>query len=115
MHIAYTPGPGGRVLGLSKLARIADMFARRLQVQERLTRQVAEALEGVLGSSGEGGTGVAVVAECAHLCMAMRGVRKAGAVTLTESVRGVFAEDRERRREVLAMLVGSPRAGGGGL
>lgn len=113
MHIAYTPGPGGRVLGLSKLARVADMFARRLQVQERLTRQVAEALEGVLG--GDEGTGVAVVAECAHLCMAMRGVRKAGAVTLTESVRGVFAEDRERRREVLAMLVGAPRAGDGGL
>lgn len=75
------------------------MFARRLQVQERLTCQVAETLERVLDASG-----VAVAGECTHLCMAMRGVQKVGAVTVTESMRGVFREDLEKQRHVMAML-----------
>lgn len=103
MHIAYLPGPSGRVIGLSKLARLANLFARRLQVQERLTRQVAEALERVLG----GAAGVAVVGECTHLCMAMRGVRQAGAVTRTESLRGVFKkEDTDGRVQVVQAMLG---------
>lgn len=97
MHIGYIPD--GRVLGLSKLARIADIFARRLQVQERLTGQVADAVQRVLRPLG-----VAVVAECAHLCMAMRGVRRQGATTLTQSMSGVFRDSPEHQARFWALL-----------
>ena len=82
-HIGYIPGEGGRVTGLSKLARLVDMYAKRPQIQERLTSQVADALDRVLSPRG-----VIVVMECEHLCMSMRGVRKPGARTVTSTVRG---------------------------
>src|SRR5664280_1458289 len=82
-HVAYIPGRNGRVVGLSKIARLVDVYARRPQVQERLTTQVAHALLTRLGARG-----VLVVVECEHLCMSMRGVRKPGAMTVTSAVRG---------------------------
>jgi GTP cyclohydrolase IA len=85
-HIAYQPG-GGRVTGLSKLARVVDVLAHRPQMQERLTEQLADTIMGELGAEG-----VAVVVECAHLCLAVRGVRKRGALTVTTSCRGALAE-----------------------
>ena len=91
-HIAYVPR-NGRVLGLSKLARISDIFARRLQVQERLTTQIAELLfHGELQPKG-----VMVVIEAMHLCMIMRGIKKPGATTITSAVRGVFRSDERTR------------------
>src|SRR5580704_15085798 len=86
-HVAYIPGSDGRITGLSKLARLVDGFSRRLQVQERLTTQIADALQGALAPRG-----VLVVVEAEHLCMSMRGVHKPGAVTVTSAVRGQFRD-----------------------
>jgi GTP cyclohydrolase I len=97
-HIAYIPDHG-RIVGLSKLARIADNFARRPQIQERLTTQIAELLyEGIKAR------GVMVVVECEHLCMAMRGIRKPGAKTITSAVRGIFRTDQRTRAEAMALI-----------
>jgi GTP cyclohydrolase I len=96
-HVAYIPD--GRVIGLSKVPRIVDVFARRLQVQERLTTQVAETLEAKLRPLG-----VAVVIEATHLCMAMRGVEKQNSVTVTSAMRGVFHRDPRTRAEFLELI-----------
>ncbi len=95
-HVAYIPD--GHIVGLSKLARVVDVFARRLQVQERLTDQVADALEEVLRPKGVG-----VVLEAAHFCMMMRGVEKQNSSTLTSSLRGVFRTDAATRDEFLRL------------
>ncbi|MGP6174635.1 GTP cyclohydrolase I FolE [Corynebacterium sp. A21] len=100
-HIGYIPGADGRVTGLSKLARLADMYAKRPQVQERLTSQVADALMDRLGAHS-----AIVVIECEHLCMAMRGVRKPGAMTTTSAVRGGFKSNAASRAEVLTLIRG---------
>lgn len=97
-YIAYLPS-GGRVTGLSKLARTVDVFARRPQLQERLTSQIADALVEHLQPRG-----VAVLIEGEHLCMRVRGARKNDAEMVTTAMRGVYTEDRELRREVLALL-----------
>ncbi len=101
-HIAYIPGADGRITGLSKLARVVDGFARRPQVQERLTTQVADALALALNPRG-----VLVVIEAEHLCMGMRGVRKPGAITVTSAVRGIFKENASTRAEAMG-LIGVP-------
>ena len=98
-HIGYIPGTEGKVTGLSKLARLADLYAKRPQVQERLTAQIADALVEKLGASA-----VIVVLECEHLCMAMRGIRKAGAITTTSAVRGGFETSAASRAEVLSLI-----------
>lgn len=98
-HVAYVPGPEGRFTGLSKLARLVDGYARRLQVQERLTAQVADAIEAKLGAAG-----VVVVVEAEHLCMTVRGVRKPGAFTVTSAVRGIYAHDAAARAEVMSFI-----------
>jgi len=103
IHIAYVPDQC--VIGLSKLARIAQMYARRLQVQERLTRQIAEALTEVLRPQG-----VAIVIEASHCCMAMRGVEKAGAVTTTSCLRGLFLNDSRKLQEFMALIQKDVRA-----
>ncbi|MBG6287055.1 GTP cyclohydrolase I FolE [Pseudomonas nitroreducens] len=96
-HVAYIPT--GRVLGLSKVARIVDMFARRLQIQENLTRQVAEAIQQVTGAAG-----VAVVIEAQHMCMMMRGVEKQNSVMSTSVMLGAFRESANTRQEFLQLL-----------
>lgn len=98
-HIGYIPGPDGKVTGLSKLARLADLYAKRPQVQERLTGQIADALVDKLDAQA-----VIVVIECEHLCMAMRGIRKPGAVTTTSAVRGGFQHNAASRSEVLSLI-----------
>ncbi|MCX5738481.1 MAG: GTP cyclohydrolase I FolE [Proteobacteria bacterium] len=97
MHVAYIPD--GRIVGLSKLPRMVGMFARRLQVQERLTTDVAGALETVLRPKG-----VAVVAESIHLCMMMRGVQQQNAFAITSSLRGEFADDPKTRAEFMELI-----------
>lgn len=97
MHIGYIPD--GRVLGLSKLARLAEMFSRRLQVQERLTKQVAQAISEVLRPQGVG-----VVMQSSHLCMAMRGVQKVGSTTITSCMLGCMRSCATNREEFLAFL-----------
>ncbi|MDX1394357.1 MAG: GTP cyclohydrolase I FolE [Gemmatimonadota bacterium] len=95
-HVAYIPD--GRIVGLSKLPRIVDVFARRLQVQERLTEQIAQAIEDVLKPQGVG-----VVIEAVHLCMMMRGVEKQNSRTITSAVRGLFRRDQRTREEFLRL------------
>jgi GTP cyclohydrolase IA len=97
VHVAYLPGE--RIIGLSKIPRIVDLYARRLQVQERITEQVAEALMQLLQPRG-----VLVLAEARHLCMAMRGVEKQHSATATRALRGVYAHDAAARQEVLSMI-----------
>jgi len=98
-HVAYIPN--GKVIGLSKIPRLVDVFARRLQVQERLTLQVAETIRDRVGPLGVG-----VVMEATHLCMAMRGVEKQNSVTTTSAMLGVFREDARTRHEFIELLQG---------
>jgi GTP cyclohydrolase IA len=104
-HVGYIPNEKGQLTGLSKLARLVDLYARRPQVQERMTSQIADGLMSVLEPSG-----VIVVIEAEHLCMAMRGVRKPGAKTVTSAVRGSFRDNTGTRAEAISLLVGR-RAG----
>ena len=104
-HIGYIPNARGQITGLSKLARLVDLYARRPQVQERMTSQIADALMNVLDP-----TGVIVVIEAEHLCMAMRGVRKPGAKTVTSAVRGIFRDSTVTRAEAMSLIVGRPGA-----
>lgn len=99
-HIAYIP-KGGRIVGLSKLARIAEIFARRLQVQERLTQQIAQTLFDELKPLG-----VMVVVEAEHTCMTLRGVKKPGAITITSAVMGGFRRDSRTRAEAMSLIKG---------
>jgi GTP cyclohydrolase IA len=99
--VGYIPGRDGRITGLSKLARLVELYARRPQVQERLTTQVADAVARKLEPRG-----VIVVIEAEHLCMAMRGVRKPGSRTLTSAVRGIFQTDSRTRAEALGLILG---------
>lgn len=99
-HVGYIPGNDGRVTGLSKIARLVDLYSKRPQVQERLTSQIADALVKKLNPRG-----VIVVVEAEHLCMAMRGVRKPGAVTTTSAVRGLFKTNAASRAEALDLIL----------
>ena len=97
VHVAYIPD--GRIIGLSKIPRIVDVFARRLQVQERMTQQIAQAIETVLTPKGVG-----VVAHAAHLCMMMRGVQKQNSAAMTSCLLGVFRSDPKTRNEFLGLV-----------
>jgi GTP cyclohydrolase I len=99
-HVGYIPGHDGRITGLSKIARLVDLYAKRPQVQERLTTQIADALMKKLSPRG-----AIVVVEAEHLCMAMRGVRKPGAVTTTSAVRGLFKTNAASRAEALDLIL----------
>jgi GTP cyclohydrolase I len=99
-HVAYIPNKDGRITGLSKIARLVEGFSRRLQVQEKLTVQIADAMEQTLEPRG-----VLVVVDAEHLCMAMRGVRKSGSSTVTSAVRGLFRENIATREEAMRFLV----------
>ncbi len=101
VHVGYIPGADGRVTGLSKLARLVDVYARRLQVQERMTTQIADTMEKVLVPRG-----VLVVVEAEHLCMSMRGVKKPGTLTITSAVRGLFRDDPRTRAEAMQYIHG---------
>jgi GTP cyclohydrolase I len=104
-HVAYIPNEDGRITGLSKLARLVDGFAKRPQVQERLTTQIADALMESLQPRG-----AFVMIEAEHLCMSMRGVRKPGSLTVTSAVRGLFKDAPATRSEAMALLgLGTPR------
>ncbi|MDQ2825375.1 MAG: GTP cyclohydrolase I FolE [Actinomycetota bacterium] len=98
-HVAYVPNANGRITGLSKLARLVDSYARRLQVQERLTSQIADEIDAKLAPRG-----VLVVIEAEHLCMSMRGVRKPGTTTVTSAVRGLFRSNPATRAEAMAFI-----------
>lgn len=99
--VGYIPGEDGRITGLSKLARLVDLYAKRPQVQERLTSQVADAVMRRIEPQG-----VVVVVQAEHLCMAMRGVRKPGSTTVTSAVRGIFKDDPRSRAEALGLILG---------
>jgi len=101
VHVAYLPA--GRVIGLSKIPRIVDVFARRLQIQENLTEQIAQCIEQVTGARG-----VAVIVEARHMCMLMRGVEKQAASMLTSSLRGAFQQDESLRNQLLRFLPVAP-------
>ena len=101
-HVGYIPSVDGRITGLSKLARLVDVFARRPQVQERMTTQIADSLMRILEPRG-----VIVVVECEHLCMSMRGVRKPGSRTITSAVRGQL-RDPATRAEAMSLIVARP-------
>ncbi len=100
-HVAYIPKPGGKITGLSKIARMVDGYARRPQVQERLTRQMADAVRDVLDPQG-----VLAVVEAEHMCMSMRGVRKPGSSTVTSAVHGIFRDSVASRAEAMRFLIG---------
>ncbi len=100
-HVGYVPGPDGRITGLSKLARLVEVYARRPQVQERLTTQIADTLMSVLQPRG-----VIVVVDCEHMCMAVRGIRKPGARTVTSAVRGILQHDARTRAEAMSLILG---------
>jgi GTP cyclohydrolase IA len=99
-HVGYIPSTSGKITGLSKLARLVDVYARRPQVQERLTSQVADSLMRILEPRG-----AIVVIECEHMCMSMRGIRKAGAKTITSAVRGQL-RDAATRAEAMSLIIG---------
>ena len=101
-HVAYIPNDGGRITGLSKLVRLVEAYARRPQVQEQLTRQIADELVASLEPRG-----VLVVIEAEHLCMSMRGVQKPGTTTVTSAVRGLMRENQATRAEALQFIHGS--------
>ncbi len=103
-HVGYIPAETGKITGLSKLARLVDLYARRPQVQERLTTQVADSLMELLEARG-----VIVVIEAEHLCMTMRGIKKAGARTITSAVRGSFLTEPATRAEAMALIRGGTR------
>ena len=100
-HVGYIPNKNGEVTGLSKLARVVDVVAKRLQMQERLTSQIADAIEAALDARG-----VIVVVEAEHMCMSMRGVRKPGHTTVTSALRGVFRQNVATRAEAMAIIRG---------
>ncbi len=99
-HVAYLP-KGGRITGLSKLLRVIEVLSKRLQLQERLTRQIAETLMDALQPRG-----VIIIVEAEHLCMSMRGVKKPGAITVTSAVEGIFRANKATREEALRLLKG---------
>jgi GTP cyclohydrolase I len=101
-HVGYIPGSHGRITGLSKLARVVEVYARRPQIQERLTAQIADTLMKALDPRG-----VIVVLECEHMCMAMRGVQKPRARTVTSAVRGLLQVDAKSRAEAMSLILGS--------
>lgn len=100
-HVAYIPGKHGRICGLSKLARVVDVFAKRPQVQERMTSQIADTIVEHLDPAG-----VIVIIEAEHLCMSMRGVQKPGAITTTSAVRGIFERNPATRAEAMSLITG---------